>query len=135
MRNILPSAPFRLTGVSLVVIGLVVLACAEVNKPAGPSSTSYPTITITANGISNEGPYLIPGMPVKVVNADSVVHRLHPNLNEPPGCASIDSGDIAPGESQLTPLVGSDVTSCSVHDHMNHGDPRFQIKLSVDPGQ
>ncbi len=134
MRHIAPSTPFRLLGASLAVVGLVVLACAEA-KPAGPSSTAYPTITITASGISNQGPYLIPGMPVKVVNADSVVHRLHPDPSDAAGCASIDSGDIPPGESRLTPLFSGDVTSCSVHDHMHHGDPRFQITLSADAGQ
>jgi hypothetical protein len=117
-----------------VAIALAVVACAEAEKPVGPSPTSYPTITITADGISIAGPYLIPGMPVKVVNADSVVHRLHPDLGDDPACGTIDSGDVAPGESKLTPLVDSDVTSCSVHDHMHHGDTRFQLKLSVDSG-
>ena len=143
MRTIAPSTRFRLLGVSLVIIGLVVLACAEAKTPAGPSSTSstsstsYPTVTITATGISisNAGPYLIPGMPVSVVNADSVVHRLHPSLSDPPSCASIDSGDIPPGESRLTELVSGDVTSCSVHDHMHHGDARFEMTLSAAPAQ
>jgi hypothetical protein len=127
--------PIRLLSASLVTAGLVVLACAEVKKPAAPSGTSYPTITITANGISKDGPSLIPGMPVRVVNADSVAHRLHLDLGDQPGCGNLDTGDIAPGESRLTEPVGFEVTSCAAHDHMHHGDARYQIRLSVDSGE
>ena len=140
MRTIAPSTRFRLLGVSLVIIGLVVLACAEAKTPAGPSSTSSTFLPDRHDHRHrhldlNAGPYLIPGMPVSVVNADSVVHRLHPSLSDPPSCASIDSGDIPPGESRLTELVSGDVTSCSVHDHMHHGDARFEMTLSAAPAQ
>jgi hypothetical protein len=134
MWNSLAGAPLRLVGASLVAVGLAV-SCADVKKPAAPSQTSYPTITITDTGISKDGPALIPGMAVKVVNAGSQVHRLHLDLGSQPGCGNIDSGDIQPGESRLTAPVDLDVTSCSAHDHMHHGDPRFQIRLSVDSGE
>ena len=104
-------------------------------SPPRPSPTSYPTITITDTGISKDGPALIPGMAVKVVNAGSQVHRLHLDLGDQPGCGNIDSGDIAPGESRLTQPVGDDVTRCAAHDHMHHGDPRFRVQLSADSGE
>ena len=127
------SAAFRLLGATVVAVGLAA-ACADVKKPAAPSATSYPTITMTDTGISKDGPSLIPGVPVKVVNAGSQTHRLHLDLGDQPGCGNIDSGDIAPGESRLTAPVGEDVTKCAAHDHMHHGDPRFQIKLETDSG-
>jgi hypothetical protein len=135
MRSLQFGARIRLIGASLVAAGLVAYACAKVEKPAAPSQTSYPTITITDTGISKDGPALVPGMAVKVVNAGSQIHRLHLDLGDQPGCGNIDSGDIAPGESRLTAPVGDDVTKCAAHDHMHHGDPRFQIKLSADSGE
>jgi len=102
MSSLLVRRSIRLASAAVGAAAFVVLACAEVKQPVAPSETSYPTITITANGISKDGPALIPGMPVRVINADSVAHRLHLDLGDQPGCASLDTGDIAPGESRLT---------------------------------
>jgi hypothetical protein len=135
MRSLLARHPIRFVSASFVAAGLVVVACTEVKKPTAPSQGAYPTITITANGISKEGPYLVPGVPVMVVNADTQVHRLHLDLGDQPGCGSLDSGDLAPGESRLTAPMGENATACAAHDHMHHGDPRFQVKLSVESGE
>lgn len=136
MRSLQSGAQVRLICASVVATGLVVLACAKVERPAAPSqTTSYPTITITDTGISKDGPSLIPGMAVRVINAGSQTHRLHLDSGDQPGCGNIDSGDVAPGESRLTSPVGLDVTGCSAHDHMHHGDPRFQIRLNADSGE
>jgi hypothetical protein len=134
MTMTLSGAPLRLFAAAVAAVSLAV-ACADVKKPTAPTATSYPTVTITAGGIAKDGPALIPGMPIKVVNADTVVHRLHLDLGAQPGCANIDSGDIQPGESKMTAAVDVDVTACAVHDHMHHGDARFQVKLSADSGE
>jgi hypothetical protein len=116
--------------------GLAATSCDSAEQPAAPSN-AIPTITITADGISQNVPLLYPGSPVRIVNTDTRAHRLHLDVgDDQPGCQALDvSGEVAPGESLLTGPLGLDVVSCAVHDHMTHGDSRFAVRLIVDDGQ
>jgi len=126
--------PIQLLSASLVAAGLGVFACTTVENPTTPSGTTFPTLTITANGLSPDLPFLVPGSPIRIVNNDSRPHRIHlDSVGAQPGCEAIDvSGELAPGESRLTAPIGLDVTGCAVHDHMTHGDSRFAARLNVD---
>lgn len=137
MRHLLASRPIRLLSASLIAAGVSVLACTTVERPAGPSPTTYPTVTITADGIARELPFLVPGSPLMFVNNDSRPHRLHLDQGpDQPGCGGIEtSGELAPGESRLTAPLGDNVVGCQIHDHMSHGDQRFAVRLSIDSGE
>jgi hypothetical protein len=134
MPRVFARHPFQVLSALLVAIGLVVAACATVDNPASPSETALPTLTITANGISQDVPFLVPGSPIRIVNNDTRAHRIHLDLGlDQPGCTAIEnSGELAPGESRVTAPLGLDVGGCAVHDHMTHGDSRFAVRLNVD---
>lgn len=121
--------------VALLTAGLGAGACDSANQPLAPSNP-VPTITITANGISQNVPFLYPGTPVRIVNSDTRAHRLHLDLGDAqPGCEALDgSGELAPGETRVTAPLGLHVVACAVHDHMSHGDSRFAVRLVVDDG-
>jgi len=134
MSRLSTRRPIQLLSASLVAAALGVFACTTVENPTTPSETTYPTLTITANGLSQDLPFLVPGAPIRIVNNDSRPHRIHLDLvGDQPGCGAIEvSGELAPGESRLTAPIGLDVAGCAVHDHMSHGDARFAARLSVD---
>ncbi len=125
-----------LCATSFLAAGLAAGACDSADQPVAPSNT-IPTITITADGISQNVPTLYPGSPVRIVNTDTRAHRLHLDIGvAQPGCQALDgSGELAPGESRVTDPLGLDVVACAVHDHMSHGDSRFAVRLTVDDGQ
>ena len=116
--------------------GLAAASCDSADQPAAPSEV-VPTITLTADGISQSLPALYPGMRLRILNNDTRAHRLHLDLGVvQPGCEALDvSGEVAPGQSIVTAPLGFDVVECSIHDHMSHGDSRFAVKLTVDEGQ
>lgn len=125
-----------LCALSFIAPALAAGACDSAEQPAAPSN-AVPTITITADGISQNVPTLYPGSPVRIVNTDSRAHRLHLDLGpQQPGCEAIDvSGELAPGETRVTAPLGLNVVECAVHDHMNHGDSRFAVRLIADSGE
>jgi hypothetical protein len=127
--------PFNLLA-AVVIAAALVPACESSDPPTAPSQT-IPTITITADGISQNVPTLYPGSPVRIVNNDTKPHRLHLDIGPAqPGCSALDrSGELAPGESRITDPIGFDATTCAIHDHMSHGDSRFAVRLDVDFGQ
>jgi hypothetical protein len=131
----------RLLGAGLLALGLAVVACSD--QPAAPAAPTPPTnpasasqtLTITANGVFPSLAYIDADLPLRIVNDDSVSHRLHLDIEDQPGCAGFDlAGEIPPGESRMTGLITSDAAGCDVHDHTKHGDRRFSAQLVIGEG-
>lgn len=122
-----------LCATSFLAAGLAAASCDSAEQPAAPSDV-IPTITLTADGISQNVPALHPGVRLRILNNDTKPHRLHLDLGAlQPGCEALDvSGEVGPGQSVVTAPLGVDVVECSIHDHMSHGDSRFAVKLMVE---
>jgi hypothetical protein len=140
MEHVQTRRATRLLGASILAAGLAFVACSNSNQaqsatPTTPTPVSgYQTITITPAGITPSLTFITPGSPLLIVNNDTRPHRLHLNPGvDQPGCSPFDNaGEVPPGQSRLTGVLGDDVAECSFHDHLSHGDARFAAELLVD---
>lgn len=115
----------------LMLVALLA-ACGGSSSSSG-GTTTIPTLTFSHTGVSPPTMTVASGSVLRVTNQDATgTHQLAGDSAGP--CASVVSGDLAPGASWDAHLpVGP--KDCAFHDTHASGDVNFQATVSVSaPG-
>jgi hypothetical protein len=127
-----------------ISISLIALATALQAACGGGGSDDYggtapsdnatvgATITINANGVSDQAPRIALGQKVRFTNNDARPHEIltTPHLVHTDCPALNQIGTIQPGQSRESGAL-NERRGCGFHDHMNPDDQRFRGQVVV----
>lgn len=99
--------------------------------PTPPASTG-PTVTITANGLSQRSIEVPVGGRLTVVNSDGVAHDMgsdpHPSHEDCPELNQI--GMLQPGQSRTSGNL-VEARTCGMHDHLRPLATSLHLRITV----
>ena len=115
----------------LAATAAILVACSEDAGPASPSTTT-PTVTITADGVSPKQVRINVGDRVRFVNNDSVNRQINSNpFPAHDDCPPINAVDVlTPGQSKETDMM-SLAGTCGFHEHLTEGAEAFLGEILV----
>jgi plastocyanin len=122
-------------GLPLAAVALLAAGCSK-SSPSGPSSSTVPTLTINAAGVSPTAVRVEVGQQVRVVNNDTQNHQIasnpHPAHTDCPPLNELLT--LTPGASGMTGALTRTGT-CGFHDHLHPRDTTFQGQILVGVSQ
>ena len=115
----------------LAATAAILVACSEDAGPANPSTTT-PTVTITAAGVSPKQVRIDVGGRVRFINNDSVNRQINSNpFPAHDDCPPINAIDLlTPGQSKETDVM-SLAGTCGFHEHLTEGAAAFLGEVLV----